>query len=50
MGVNQAWVSACTQAFNQKTISGFSYFPHILMTMFGELLNGYFIKPDVLPL
>ena len=50
MGVNQAWVSACTQAFNQKTISGFSYFPHILMTMFGELLNGYFIKPELLPL
>ena len=50
MGGNQAWIDACTTAFNAKDISGFSYFPHILMTMYGELLNGYFKKPALLPL
>ena len=50
MGGNQAWLDGCTATFNQRTISGFSYFPHILMTMYGELLNGFFIKPTLLPL
>ena len=50
MGVNQAWMDACTASFNQNSISGFSYFPHILTTMYGELLNGLFIKPAALPL
>lgn len=50
MGVNQAWIDGCTTEFNARTISGFSYFPHILMTMFSELLNGFFIKPALLPL
>ena len=49
MGGNQAWLDACTADFNTKTISGFSYFPHILMTMYGELLNGLFVKPATLP-
>ena len=50
MGGNQAWLDACTADFNTRTMSGFSYFPHILMTMFGELLNGLFVKPATLPL
>jgi len=50
MGVNQAWMDACTVGFNQYTINGFSYFPHILLTMYGELLNGLFMKPSTLPL
>ena len=50
MGGNQAWLDACTADFNTKTISGFSYFPHILMTMYSELLNGLFVKPATLPL
>lgn len=50
MAGNQTWLDGCTQAFNTRTMSGFSYFPHILMTMYGELLNGMFIKPATLPL
>jgi len=50
MGGNQAWLDACVPSFNQNTISGFSYFPHILATMYSELLNGLFVKPSTLPL
>lgn len=50
MGANQAWMDACTASFNLNTINGFSYFPHILTTMYGELLNGLFVKPAALPL
>jgi len=50
MGGNQAWLDACTTEYNVRSMSGFSYFPHILMTMFSELLNGLFIKPAALPL
>lgn len=51
MGGNQAWIDACTTTFNQNTIgTAFSYFPHILLTMYGELLNGLFVKPATLPL
>jgi endo-1,4-beta-D-glucanase Y len=50
MAGNQNWLDACTSAFNAREISGFSYFPHILMTMYGELLNGLFVKPANLPL
>lgn len=49
MAGNQTWLDGCTAAFNAKTMSGFSYFPHILMTMYGELLNGLFIKPAMMP-
>lgn len=48
MAGNQAWLDGCTAAFNTKTMNGFSYFPHILMTMYGELLNGMFVKPAAL--
>lgn len=50
MAGNQDWLDACTSAFNAREITGFSYFPHILMTMYGELLNGLFVKPANLPL
>ena len=50
MAGNQAWLNECTAAFNTKTINGFSYFPHILMTMFSQLLNGMYMKPALLPL
>ena len=50
MAGNQAWIDGCTAEFNTKTMSGFSYFPHILMTLFGEFLNGMFVKPATLPL
>ncbi len=50
MAGNQAWLDGCTANFNQRAINGFSYFPHILMTLYGELLNGFFIKPALLPL
>lgn len=49
MGGNQAWLDKCVTAFNQSTMTGFSYFPHILMTMYSELLNGLFVKPSLLP-
>ena len=50
MANNQAWMDACTTAFNERSIAGFNYFPHILMTMYSELLNGFFQKPTLLPL
>lgn len=50
MAGQQAWLDACTTNFNARTITGFNYFPHILMTMYGELLNGLFVKPANLPL
>ena len=50
MGGNQAWLDACTASFNTRGFSGFNYFPHILMTMYSELLNGLFVKPATLPL
>lgn len=49
MGANQAWLDACTASFNARTIANFNYFPHILQTMYGELLNGLFVKPAGLP-
>ena len=45
----QAWLDGCTAKFNTNAMNGFSYFPHILMTMYGELLNGMFVKPAALP-
>ena len=50
MAGNQAWLDGCTTEFNTRTITNFSYFPHILMTMYSELLNGLFVKPALLPL
>lgn len=50
MAGNQAWLDGCTAEYNARSMSGFSYFPHILMTMYSELLNGLFIKPALLPL
>lgn len=50
MAGQQAWLDNCTAAFNARTISGFNYFPHILQTMYGELLNGMFVKPASLAL
>lgn len=49
MAGNQAWLDACTASFNTRTIANFNYFPHILQTMYGELLNGLFVKPANLP-
>lgn len=49
MGGNQAWIDGCTAEFNARTLSGFSYFPHILMTMYSQFLNGRFVKPATLP-
>ncbi|MCQ2097695.1 MAG: glycosyl hydrolase family 8 [Fibrobacter sp.] len=46
----QSWLDNCTASFNTRTISGFNYFPHILQTMYGELLNGMFVKPANLPI
>ncbi len=46
----QGWLDNCTAAFNARTITGFNYFPHILQTMYGELLNGMFVKPASLPI
>ncbi|MCQ2121831.1 MAG: glycosyl hydrolase family 8 [Fibrobacter sp.] len=48
MAGQQAWLDNCTAIFNTRTISGFNYFPHILQTMYGELLNGLFKKPAAL--
>ena len=50
MGGNQTWLDECTASFNTKAMSGFSYFPHILMTLYSELLNGLYVKPALLPL
>lgn len=50
MGTNQAWLDNCTTQYNAgRVINTFSYFPHILMTMYSELLNGLFVKPATLP-
>lgn len=50
MAGQQTWLDACTAAFNTRTIANFNYFPHILQTMYGELLNGMFEKPALMPL
>lgn len=50
MGGNQTWLDECTASFNTKAMSGFSYFPHILMTLYSQLLNGLYVKPALLPL
>ena len=44
---NSAWLNACTQGLNTKTLSnnGNSYFLDILLTMYSALLNGLFIRP-----
>lgn len=51
MAGNQAWLDKCVTGFNTtQTISGFNYFPHILQTMYSELMNGMFVKPAAMPL
>lgn len=51
MGGNQDWLNNCAANFNARAIgTNFSYFPHILQTMYGELLNGLFVKPANLPM
>lgn len=43
---NYAWMNACTDTFNARTMaSAYDYFPQILQMMYSELLNGLFVKP-----
>lgn len=47
MGTNPAWLNACTDAFNQRTMSASSssYFLDILQMSMSQLLNGLYIRP-----
>lgn len=43
----QGWMDNCFAYFNTRTtISGLSYYTHIVMTMYSQLLNGQYVKPD----
>lgn len=47
IGTNANWLNACTAGVNAKdlTNNASSYFADILLVMYGQLLNGMFVKP-----
>lgn len=47
MASNPSWLQACTDGLNSRTVSNnaSSYFPDILLMMYSQLLNGFYVKP-----
>ena len=47
IGTNQAWLNACTDLVNGKSVTNnnSSYFTDILLGLYSSLLNGAFVKP-----
>lgn len=47
IGTNAAWLQACTDGLNQKDVANnsSSYFTDILLMIYSQLLNGFYVKP-----
>lgn len=47
IGTNDLWLQTCTSGLNQKAVlnNGSSYFSDILLMMYSQLLNGFYVKP-----
>lgn len=47
IGTNPTWLDACTKAVNGTSMSlnASSYFSDILLMLYGQLLNGAFVRP-----
>jgi len=39
------WLNACNNIVADTQITGYSYFHHILQLMYGQLINGMYVKP-----